>query len=194
MEPGTTDSGSVIADPHAFIQLLWSHASDVHAYLRRRVGRDAADDLFGEVWLQAFSSRETYDHRIPDARPWLYGVARNVLRTYCRRAGRQRWEVDAAITDPWPDVDERLDTETLRHRLMTALAALSYDEREVLLLVAWEHLTPAEAAIALAIPQGTIRSRLHRARSLMRLEFSSTENIDNKSCPGSGSLPVGGAT
>jgi RNA polymerase sigma-70 factor (ECF subfamily) len=48
------------------------------------------------------------------------------------------------------------------------VAALPAAEREALLLVAWEQLTPAEAAVALGIPQGTVRSRLHRARSALR--------------------------
>jgi RNA polymerase sigma-70 factor (ECF subfamily) len=51
---------------------------------------------------------------------------------------------------------------------MPALRALPAAEREVLLLVAWEQLTPAEAAAVLGVPQGTVRSRLHRARAALR--------------------------
>ena len=67
-----------------FVELFWQHGAAVHAYLSRRAGRQDADDLLGEVWLQAFRSRERYDRRWPSALPWLYGIARNVLRAHWR--------------------------------------------------------------------------------------------------------------
>jgi RNA polymerase sigma-70 factor (ECF subfamily) len=157
----------------AFSELLRRHGQAVHAYLARRGGRDAADDLLGEVWLRAYASRQQYDERWPNARPWLYGIARNVLREHWRHArpdvpfGERRTDWDAS-EDPWPAVDDRLDATAQMARLRCALAQLASGDREVLLLVTWEGLTPAEAAIALGIPAGTARSRLHRARGLMR--------------------------
>ena len=77
-------------------------------------------------------------------------------------------------SDPWPEVDARLDAEALGASLRRAVLALSEDEREVLLLVAWEHLTPTEAAVTLGIPPGTARSRLHRARALIGDQVTDT--------------------
>jgi RNA polymerase sigma-70 factor (ECF subfamily) len=145
----------------------------VHAYLSRRAGRQVADDLFGEVWLRAFGARDTYDHRSPDPRPWLYGIARNMLRAHWRRQRRSEPMPASVTADPWDDADVRLDAGTRAPELRRALALLTPDEREVMLLVAWERLTPAEVAAALGLPQGTVRSRLHRARQLLRREVGS---------------------
>ena len=156
------------ADPAAFADLLRRHGQAIHAYLSRRTDRDAADDLLGEVWLRAYAARRTYDQRWPDARPWLYGIARNVLREHWRRRRGVDLFDGGGIEDPWPEVDARLDAAARLAELRRALAALQPGDREVLLLVTWEGLAPAEAAIALGIRPGTARSRLFRARTLMR--------------------------
>jgi RNA polymerase sigma-70 factor (ECF subfamily) len=164
-----TDASLVLAgNPAAFTDLLRRHGQAIHAYLARRAGRDAADDLLGEVWLRAYAARRNYDEHWPDARPWLYGIARNVLREHWRRRPAGGDQFSRASEDPWPEVDARLDAAARVQDLRRALARLTPGDREVLLLVTWEGLAPAEAAIALGIPPGTARSRLHRARSLMR--------------------------
>ena len=162
-------SWSEAGDPAAFVELVWRHGPAVHAYLARRTGRQDADDLLGEVWLRAFKGRASYDRRCPDARPWLYGIARNVLRAHWRYASRPMVHTVAPdSSDAWSDVDVRLDAAAQGETLRQVLAALSEDEREVLLLVVWEELTPAEVSVVLGIPQGTARSRLHRALSAFR--------------------------
>jgi len=159
---------SQIGDPAAFVELVWRYASAVHGYLCRRAGRQSADDLFGEVFVQAFKSRSSYDDALRDARPWLYGIARNVLRAHWRASIRPQPPIEAAISDPWSEVDDQLEAKSRRSELELALARLTDDEREILLLVAWERLSSGEIATALGIPHGTVRSRLHRARSVMR--------------------------
>jgi RNA polymerase sigma factor (sigma-70 family) len=159
--------------PAAFGELVTRHGPAVHAYLARRTGRRDADDLLGDVWLRAWESRAGYDRRWPDARPWLYGIARNTLRAHWRRSSRPTAALPVAVTDPWADADSRLDAASQRGALLGALEALSDDDREVLLLVTWEHLTPAEVALVLGVPQGTVRSRLHRSRRLVREAFES---------------------
>ena len=162
-----------------FVRLFWCHGPAVHAYLSRRAGHEAADDLLEEVWVRAFRSRDCYDDRLP-ALAWLYGIARNVLLGHFRsqhpiRTGDTAWR-DAGEPDPWDAVDEQLDARRTVSGLTEALAALSGDDREVLLLVAWEQLTPAEAAVVLGIPQGTARSRLHRARTQLRRHLETSES------------------
>ncbi|MGH9069967.1 MAG: RNA polymerase sigma factor [Acidimicrobiales bacterium] len=164
---------SQIHDPAAFAELVWRHGAAVHAYLARRTRRQEADDLLSEVWLKAFSGRAAYDSSWPDARPWLYGIARNVLLNHLRREDRPLSLPAASSVDPWPEVDSRIDASSQWSAMCSALRTLSEDDREVLLLVAWEGLTPAEVALALGVPQGTVRSRLHRARHALadRLEI-----------------------
>jgi RNA polymerase sigma factor (sigma-70 family) len=165
-------SWSAAGDPAAFIELFWRHGTSVHAYLSRRTSRQDADDLLSEVWLQAFKGRASYDSQWPDARPWLYGIARHVLRAHWRHAGRSRVKgFEPEASDPWADADIRLDAARQSETLRRLLATLTDDEREVLLLVTWERLTPSEVAVALDIPAGTARSRLHRARSALRREL-----------------------
>ena len=165
---GTLIERSVRGRPDAFVEVVQRHEVAVHRFLARRAGYQAAGDLLGEVWVRAFAARGGYDPGHADARPWLYGIARNVLRAYWRTGRDAGSAATEEAVDPWDDVVDRLDSAARAQALGTALRALPAAEREVLLLVAWEQLTPAEAAVALGIPQGTVRSRLHRARTALR--------------------------
>ncbi|WP_329229583.1 RNA polymerase sigma factor [Streptomyces canus] len=164
---------SAAGDAAAFTPLVEAYSPALHGYFARRMPR-AADDLLAEAWLQAFASRRTFDPSRGSARGWLFGVARNVLAQHLRRAGRQQDVPGVESTDPWQAVDQRLDAAALAPALRQALAELPVEEREVLLLVSWEQLTPAEAAAAVGIPAGTARSRLHRARGRLRDRLAPT--------------------
>jgi RNA polymerase sigma factor (sigma-70 family) len=159
---------STKGDGKAFGELFWRHNGAVHSYLARRAGRDVADDLVAEVWLRAFRSRTNFDLHFPDARPWLYGIARNVLSSHWRQLTKVPPLVPAAISDPWPDLEKHLDENEQRAALLKALDMLTNEEREVLLLVAWEQLSAAAIALMLDVPASTVRNRLHRARACMR--------------------------
>lgn len=141
------------------------HTDAVFRYLSRRVGADAAEDLLGDVFAAAVTARlRASPHSSGSALPWLYGIAKNVLRAHLRQRGAPR-SSSAEYAMDWDAVDARLDASGQREGLRTALDALSPAEREVLLLVAWEHLTVSEAAEALDITAVAARSRLHRARA-----------------------------
>jgi RNA polymerase sigma-70 factor (ECF subfamily) len=160
---------SLAGDGQAFMEVIGRHEVAVGAYLARRAGREAAEDLLGDVWVAAFESRRTYDQSFTEARPWLYGVALNRLRHYWRSRPAEDLvpDVTTMVTgwDPWPAVDVRVDTQAV---LRAALARLRPEEREVLSLVAWEDLTVADAARVLGLPAGTARRLLHQARMALR--------------------------
>ncbi len=160
---------SLAGDGQAFMEVIGRHEAAVGAYLTRRVGREAAEDLLGDVWVAAFESRRTYDRSFAGARPWLYGVALNRLRRYWRSRPAEELRPDvtslASGWDPWPAVDARVDTQVV---LRAALARLKPEEREVVTLVAWEDLTAADAARVLGMPAGTARRLLHQARTALR--------------------------
>jgi RNA polymerase sigma factor (sigma-70 family) len=160
---------SLAGDPDAFMAVICRHEVAIGAYLERRAGRAAAQDLLGEVWVTAFESRKTYDRSFPGARPWLYGVALNRLRRYWRSRPAEDLMPDVAGLgngwDPWPAVELRVDAQTV---LRAALAGLRPEEREVLNLVAGEDLTVADAARVLGMPAGTARRLLHQARLALR--------------------------
>jgi RNA polymerase sigma-70 factor (ECF subfamily) len=141
------------------------HAPAVYRYLGRRVGIGAAEDLLGEVFVAAVAARlRVRPHDSGSALPWLYGIAANVVRAHHRRSPGHVQVTDVTATD-WDAVDERLDAGSRRHELRMALADLTEAEREMLLLVAWEGLSPTEAAEALGLTPVAARSRLHRARA-----------------------------
>jgi RNA polymerase sigma-70 factor (ECF subfamily) len=141
------------------------HARSVHRYLSRRVGTAAADDLLGDVFVAAVEARQRVQpHPSGSALPWLYGIAGNLVRSSLRRSSTQAAPIAVPGFD-WDAVDDRLDATARRHELRTALASLTEAERELLLLVAWEGLSPAEAGEALGLTAVAARSRLHRART-----------------------------
>lgn len=160
---------SLDGDGEAFVEVVRRHEVAVGAYLSRRAGREVAKDLLSEVWLAAYGSRRGYDRSYADARPWLFGVARNTLRRHWRSAPAEELLPDLTGVeggwDPWPAIDARVDdASTLR----AALKGLRPAEREVLTLVVWEDLSVADAARALGIPSGTAYRHLHEARRALR--------------------------
>lgn len=160
-------SKSGAEDPAPFVELVRRHERAIYKYLARRVGQAPAEDLLSDVWLAAFADRANFDTAWESARPWLFGIARNRVRSHRRQQHPDVLEAEPG-SDPWPDVDARLVSSATMPGLVAALNVLPADDREVLLLVAWEELTPTEAALVLGIPAGTARSRLHRARTALR--------------------------
>jgi len=160
------------ADPEAFGQIFDRHAATVHRYLARRVGPSLADDLTAEAFLIAFRSREKYDLSYVDCRPWLYGIAANLLRGHQRAEIRQYRALARTGADPvydaFEDSDSRMTAAGDVRALAGVLAGLPAGERDVLTLVAQAQLSYPEVARALDIPVGTVRSRLHSARKRIR--------------------------
>jgi RNA polymerase sigma factor (sigma-70 family) len=160
---------SLAGDTDAFMEVVCRHEVAIGAYLERRVGREAARDLLGDVWVAAFESRARYDQSYADARPWLYGVALNRVRHHWRSRSGEVLVPDVRDLvngwDPWPAVDVRVHAQTA---LRAALAGLSPEEREVLTLVAGEDLAVVDAARVLGRSAGTARRLLHQARTALR--------------------------
>ncbi|MGW1427001.1 RNA polymerase sigma factor [Streptomyces sp. NPDC002431] len=159
-----------IEEPEAFAGLFDRHAPEIHRYAARRLGEGAADDITAETFLAAFRARHRYDTARRSARPWLYGIAANLIGKH--RRGEERALRALArtgrdpVADSWSEhVEERI---AARAPLAAALARLSPGDRHVLLLVAWADLGYQEVAEALGIPLGTVRSRLNRARRKVR--------------------------
>ena len=160
-------------DSEAFGMLFDRHARTIYNFCFRRVGNWAtAEDLVSIVFLQAW---RRLDKPLPRGKelPWLFGIATNVVRNRRRTEGRHaaalrrvpRPSPDPSFAD---DSDQRVDDEELMGRVLALVAQLPRREQEVLALCAWSELSYEDAAIALRIPVGTVRSRLSRARARLR--------------------------
>ena len=164
-------------EPDVFAVLFDRHADSVHRYAARRLGAEAAEDVMAETFTTAFQQRFRYRTESTDARPWLFGIATNLIGRH-RRAEARRLKALGRLPSPAPGgapgeavadrVAERVSAQALRRELAGALARLPARHRDVLLLVAWADLGYEEVAAALGVPVGTVRSRLHRARRKVR--------------------------
>ncbi|QKV73018.1 RNA polymerase sigma factor [Amycolatopsis sp. Hca4] len=164
-----------------FARLFDEYAPPLRGYLAGRVGVHVADDLVAETFVVALRRRASYDPERAPVRGWLYGIATNLLRNHVRqevrgfqltaRAGvedRPAENHDAAVAG-------RVDAAARLRVLAAELAALSEQDRDVLLLTSWAGLEPAEVAEALGVPASTVRSRLHRVRHRLQALLVPTE-------------------
>jgi RNA polymerase sigma-70 factor (ECF subfamily) len=170
-----------LARPELFALVYDRHAITVHRFLARRVGSQLADDLAAQTMLVAFDGRKRFDLAHESALPWLYGIATNLLRRHARAEARHLRALSKL--DPYPleprlddTVSDRVSAEAAGRELAAGLARLNPQERDVLLLVAWESLSYEEVSHALDVPLGTVRSRLHRARTKMRTALLEVSN------------------
>lgn len=192
---GRTSDAELIATslsaPDAFRNVFDRHFDAVHRYLARRVGRARADDLASQTFVVAFERRGSFRPDALDARPWLLGIAthllmnerraeKRLLKTVARLAGRREASLSHSDREP-----SELDGEVAR-----ALAGLDGDMRDVLLLVAWGELSYEEVSEVLAVPVGTVRSRLSRARAHVRAQLGGSTEIAGTSARQSQSKEV----
>jgi RNA polymerase sigma-70 factor, ECF subfamily len=152
-----------------FERLFSANVAAVRAYARRRVDPVAADDAVSEVFVIAW---RRLDDVPEDALPWLLGCARRVLAHQRRRVGR-----DAALVERLAMSARVAPTITVSDDavLGRALAQLRDRDRELLLLIAWEGLEPAQAAEVLGCSRSAVDTRLHRARKRLAEALAQAE-------------------
>jgi RNA polymerase sigma factor (sigma-70 family) len=169
-----------LTDPAVFAEIFRRHFEAIFRFLVRQVGWDQASDLASEVFVRAFRKRAQFDRSRPSCRPWLYGIAMNLVRDEGRRRAR-RFRLLARLAaaegehEPMAEAEDRLEAEAWRAKLRATVGSLGAGERDVLLLRALGGLTYQEIAEALEIPLGTVRSRLSRAKARIRERFPDLE-------------------
>ena len=180
--PPTTDDPPVSAD-EVFEDAYRRCGTAVLGYaLRRSASREDALDVVAETFATAWRRRTDLPASPDEVRPWLFGIARRCLANAARsthRAGRlgQRLAdsfTDGAVPDPSVLHEHRAESRLVHE----ALGRLSSEDRELVTLIAWEGLTPAQAAAALGVPAGTARVRLHRARTRLRAALSTPAHVE----------------
>ncbi|MFE2016179.1 RNA polymerase sigma factor [Streptomyces sp. NPDC059491] len=161
-------------DPSALGEAYDEHARVLYHYAYRVCGdRTAAEDVVSAAFLEAWRCRGRVHADGGSLRPWLLGIATNIMRGAAREARRRdaalaRLPERGVLPDFADDVLDRMrDGEKLR-AARAALGRLRRREREVFTLVVWAGLDYAAAGEALGVPVGTVRSRLSRARERLR--------------------------
>lgn len=157
-------------DPQAFGVIFDRHFLAIHRFCARRTGSaDRADDLVSIVFLEAWRCRHRVVLEQGTVLPWLYAVARHTVAHRARSEFRHRKVMSvlphAVVPDHAEAVAGRIDDERRLSAVERAFAQLKPDDQDVIALCVWQGLEYAEAAVALEIPIGTVRSRLSRARA-----------------------------
>lgn len=159
--------------PESFGLIFDRHAISIHRFIARRTDTETADDVLSEVFAAAFKRRDRFDLAYDSALPWLYGIALNSIRrswrtTSAHQRVSSRLDHKDAVPSHEDDAVERLDAAERWARLRPLVDELADGDRQALLLYAWEDLTYAQIALALEVPLGTVRSRIHRARAYVQ--------------------------
>ena len=163
--------------PDAFVEVCERHAADLTAWLRGQTrNADVADELLAETLAQAWRSRRRYrDPGTGSAKPWLFGIARNLHLRYRREGAvetraRRRLGMATGTSDgdPFADVDNRLAAATEGRVLADGIAMLPPEQREALALRIVGERDYDEIAAELAIRPATARTRVFRALSALR--------------------------
>jgi RNA polymerase sigma factor (sigma-70 family) len=172
-----------------FADVYERHFTEIHRYIAGRLGRDVADDIAADTFVIALRKRDGFDASRGTLRAWLFGIATNLVARQ-QRAERRRYRAlaragaagAAGARDLADGPEERVVSwvaaEGLQPRLAAALARLSREERDVLLLVALADFSHEEISQALGIPYGTVGSRLSRARKKVRTALGQEGQID----------------
>lgn len=162
---------TISGDQEAFDCLVSRHAGRLLTMIRHLVGnREDAEDLMQETFAKAYFKLDTFAGKSAFF-TWLYRIAFNLSVSKRRKrrieSTHQRTSIDVAPTpvDAGPTVGQRLEGAEQAERLRQAIDQLDEDRRMVLVLRDMDGLDYGEIADLLSIPKGTVRSRLHRARS-----------------------------
>lgn len=152
------------------------NVAELHRYVARRVGIDAAEDIVADVFLTAYRRRDRFDPALGPIRPWLFGIATNVIHRHRRQEARhlralarldgQQVSPDAYRSEPIIGAEHRA--------LVTALGRMKTEQRDALFLSAVAGLTTPEIAQAMAVPEGTVKTWLHRGRAVAAEHFERT--------------------
>ncbi|MDP4013195.1 MAG: sigma-70 family RNA polymerase sigma factor [Candidatus Nanopelagicales bacterium] len=147
-----------------FEDLYRRRCGAVTAYARRRVGLDGADEVVTDTFTVAWHKKPNL--RLEDELPWLYATSAHSVSNWRRSQRRQSALFDRiCLLQPSVDhLDPSLDAVETVSLVSTVLRGMSEADREVLLLVAWEDLSPAQLAVYLGCAEGAARTRVHRAR------------------------------
>ena len=169
--------------------------ADLLRFVQRRLSGPEAEDVVATVFETAWVRLDDMPHGIQDARPWLFGVARNVMANHHRAAVRRTGLAVRLATTTTPDADVQLGEHEgfgARIDLVRAWRTLGEGDQEVLSLVAFDGLPGDQAAQVLKISRSAFAMRLQRARQRLALALDSDTNADSH--PGASATTASAST
>jgi len=182
------DAADLVAslrDPDRFRRVFERRVAEIFRFHCARNGATSAEDRTAETFLVAYRRRSSFDPARGRGRAWLFGIAWNVARHEARSSAR-RARVTARLggrRESHADVaDAVVDRLTEQDAVGWALARVDDDSRDVMLLVGGAGLSYVDAADALGVPVGTVRSRMSRARAKLRslLQLHDSIGVSNE--------------
>lgn len=174
-------------DPQAFGELFHRHSTAVYNHTFRRTGSwERAEDAVSVVFLETWRLRsKVVLDQDGTLLPWLLGVANNVVRRQYRTRLRHarllaKLPPPEQVPDHAHDVGQRLDDQERMREVLAEMSSLGVAEQEVVTLCLWAELTYEQAAVAMGVPVGTVRSRLSRARAKLKASAQTKPTIDEE--------------
>ena len=166
-------------DAVAFSRLFGGFERPIFRYAAHMCGRDAADDVVQETFLAVLRGTGEYDASKGTVGNYLFGIARHFVlkRLNAREIGSfdlDERDEQTAWPDDRPSVLESLSREETVQAVRAAIASLPARYREVVVLCELQETSYVDAATIVQCPIGTVRSRLHRARSLLAAKLAAT--------------------
>jgi RNA polymerase sigma factor (sigma-70 family) len=173
--------GASLEEPQRFEEIFDRHYETVRRYAQRSVGPDAGEEVAAQTFLEAFAHRARFNAAYSSARPWLLGIATNLVR-HQARSDRVHWTAMLRMIvereEEEPIGEDGLDAERHGPVIRAALATLKEDDREAFLLHALGELSYREVAESMGIPVGTARSKVFRVRRALRERLVLEEAIN----------------
>ncbi len=174
--------GNAIAAVSAWYE---AHGETIFVYVARRLGQENARDVTADVFRSAIEGHHRFDRDAGTPLSWLYGIATNLIRRHWRTEQRRlralnrltgSVNTEAAVAARQPELSERpierLDAHHRVEKLLAAVELLDPEDRDLLVLIAWEAKNHTEVGAILGIPPGTVASRLHRIRTQLRRQVT----------------------
>jgi RNA polymerase sigma factor (sigma-70 family) len=179
---GTTSDADMLGQG-AFAPFVERHHLAVYRYAARRLGPSEADDIVNETFAAAYTQRAKFDASYGgDARPWLLGIATNLIRQHTRREAAALRAYAKSGVDPVAP-DSFSGDPLMGQALAAALASMRKEHRDVLLLHAIADLSHEEIGVALGVPVGTVKGWLHRARAAAAKELAARGMLEEPPAP-----------
>lgn len=169
-------------DPDEFTAVYDRYFRDVYRYAVGRLDVQAGEDIAAETFCVAFAQRDRFDLSRGGLRPWLFGIATNLVARHRRKEARHYKALMRTGTAPSAEGPESRVVASqaargLQPQLLKALTKLNRGERDVVLLIALGQLSHEEVARTLGVADGTVRSRLSRARKKFQ-QLINREELD----------------